>query len=134
MDPTFLGSVLDLDIMGCSLIMVGRLVRGESGADPFLIKFFLGGATGPLAPDSPLGGNGGRIGPPEAATPVAPVVSPMAFLACVLLLGCLWYMSSQARQNIWSEHEPQRTKAAEVPHKSHASLLLGCIIEGDVIT
>jgi hypothetical protein len=43
----------------------------------------------------------------------------LAFLWCVLLFGCLWYMSSQARQNTWSEHTWHLTIAVEVPHKSH---------------
>ena len=43
------------------------------------------------------------------------------FLACAALFGCLWYMSSQARQNSCPEQAWHRTRALEVPHRSHIS-------------
>lgn len=61
-DPIFLGRVLDLEGSGNSLAVFLVGVTGESGADPFRSKFFLGGATGVGTTFSdPLGGKGGLI-------------------------------------------------------------------------
>ena len=96
--------------------------------------FRLGGATGPTgAPNtSPFGGSGGRRMGLEALF-AAGATEPIAFLACLHRFGCLWYMSSQARQKVWLEHSRQRTMASEVPHRSHV-LATADIVMGSELT
>ena len=115
---------------------------GESGIEPFL-TLFRGGAIGPDW--SAFGGRGGReedtcssiayqmnydnimgkwhrhrlyIVIKKIATRKKKGEAWLTFLWWTLLFGCLWYMSSHAKQNTWSVHCLQRTIAVAVPHKS----------------
>lgn len=127
-DPSFLGKVLDLD-KGWPDDWAEKTflwVIGESVMEPLRVVF-LGGATGPSA----FGGNGGLADSSIAwkrtvqeknrllggLQPVS--AKTLALRMWVLLLGCLWYMSSQARQNTWSLHSLHRTMAVAVPQRSH---------------
>lgn len=71
----------------CSFLLKAALERNPDRL------FFLGGGCGGGAPwGSPFGGSGGLTPPPPA------LELSTAFLTWALLLGCLWYMSSQERQ------------------------------------
>jgi hypothetical protein len=148
-DVIFLGSVLDLLIPFKLFDPLLRKdawldavlpTPGESGIEPFLNPF-LGGAIGP--PWSPFGGRGGReddtcsssacrnkvyngvvneqkqIFYIDSSTHDITFIFKLTFLWCMLRFGCLWYISSHAKQNTWSVHCLQRTMAVAVPHKSH---------------
>ena len=52
------------------------------------------------------------------------ILTLFTFLWCVLLFGCLWYISSHAKQNTWSVHWTHRTMAVAVPHKSQVELVV----------
>lgn len=80
-------------------------LRMDSGVELFF-EVLRGGAIGPGT--SPLGGRGGLIDCSAAK----------AFLECVLRFGCRWYMSSQAKQNVWLEQGKHRTMASAVPQRS----------------